>query len=339
MKNFLKHLMSFSFIALIPVLIVFIAFFYLDPFKVVYKYKTFYISGQPRYVTLNYDYVAMETFLYNYPTYKYNSFIIGNSRSRFYEMDKWSKLIHSDKCFHFDASVESLYGICKKIEFLDQQHVEISNVMLVIDYSTLIETVNSNGHLVVKHPLLSGQSKIGFEFVFMKAFCSIKFLFAYLDFKLSGKIKPYMITGTLLDDIPVDYNLKFNEMKLNVFEDSIKIDPSKYYNEKRMKVFYPRDSIQKFYPEVIKAEQIVLLNRIKAIFKKHSTNYKIIISPMYDQMKLCNKDLVNLRNVFGTENIYDFSGINHITSDYHNFYEASHYRPHVANQMMDSIYN
>lgn len=338
MKKFIIQFIKFSLIIVITTLVLLITYLFHDPFQVVNKYKSFYVSGEPRYVTLNYDYVDIETFLSYYPFYKYNSLIIGNSRSRFYEMDTWSNYIHSDKCFHFNASSETLYGISKKIEFLHARNVQISNVLIILDYSTLAGISNSDGHLFIKHPILSGQSMIDFQLSFFKAYCSFSFLRAYLDFKTSGKIKDYMKTGYLLDDTPVDYNLKYNEMKLKVFEDTIKADPAKYYNKKRMITFYQRDTIQKFSPEIIKKEQIVMLNEIINIFKKHSTNFKIVINPLYDQLKLNRKDVDVLNGIFGSENVYDFSGINSITLDYHNYYEASHYRPHVAKKIMTLIY-
>jgi hypothetical protein len=323
MKRFIKQLIGFVLILLIPPAVIAITYLYYDPFQVIYKYKSFFVSGKPRYVTLNYDYVAIETFLNNYPTYKYDSFIIGNSRTRFYEIDTWRKYINSDKCFHFDASAESLYGICKKMEFLHEKHVKITNALIILDHNTLLGINNSNGHLFISHPLLSGQND---------------FLRHYLDFKISGSIKEYMKKGHLLDDTPIDYDLKYNEMKVKIFEDIIKADPSKYYNEKRMKHFYQRDTIQQFSPEIIKREQIVMLNIIKKILKEHSTNFKIIISPLYDQLKLNKKDVEVLISIFGTENVYDFSGINFITSDYHNYYDNGHYRPIVADSILNMIY-
>ncbi len=339
MQKFVLSLIRFSLLPLITLLLLLSTYLYYDPFKVVNKYKSFFVSGQPRYVTPNYDYVAIETFLSNYPIYKYNSFILGNSRSRFYEMSTWSKYIHSDKCFHLDASLETLYGISKKIEFLDARNVQIANILITLDYTTLEGVKNSDGHLFIKHPLLSGQSMRDFQLEFFKAYCSFSFFRAYLDFKISGKIKEYMIATFLFEDTPVDYNTKYNEMRLDVFENLINANPSKYYHEKRMVQFFQRDSIQKYAPEVIKGEQIVMLNHIFNIFKKHATHFKLVINPLYDQLKLNKKDIDILNKIFGTENVYDFSGINSITSDYHNYYDWSHYRPFVADEIMATIYH
>lgn len=34
-----------------------------------------------------------------------------------------------------------------------------------------------------------------------------------------------------------------------------------------------------------------------------------------------------LKDIFGYENVFDFSGINEYTNDIHNYYERGHYRP------------
>jgi hypothetical protein len=338
-KRFLEQLMKFLLVIAIPFVILLIPYLYYDPFLVIRKYKTYYQSGKPSYVTLNNDYVATETFLSNYPAYKYDSFIFGNSRSRFYEIDSWTKYINSERCFHYDASVESLYGIYKKFTFLEENNVQIANALIVLDFSTLKVVKNSSGHLFIKHPKLSGQNKINFQFEFIKAFYSFKFLHAYLDFKINGGVKDYMKVGALLDDTPIEYNSVYNEMKLKVIDDSIKAYPTVYYNQNRIKQFYKRDSIQAYNPQIIKNEQIVMLNDIRRIFNKNNTSFKVIISPLYDQLKLNSEDVNILRKIFGDNNVFDFSGKNRFTYDLHNYYETSHYRPIVCDSIFKIIYS
>lgn len=338
MQTFLRDIGRFLLVLLIPTLFVVGTYFYYDPFQVVYHYNSFYVSGQPRYVTLNGDYVSMETFLNNNPIFQYNSFIFGNSRSRFFEMEEWNKYINTNKSYHFDASGESLYGICKKVNFLSEKNVPITNAIVVLDVSTLKQISNSFGHLFIKHYLLSGQNRIDFQLEFLKAYSSFSFFPAYLDFKYSGKIKDYMKRGHLLDDTPVDYNLQYNEMALPVFEKQIMENPELYYTPERKKVFFHRDSIEKQSPQVIKSIQIEMLKSIKKIFAQNNTNYKIVINPLYDQQKLNVLDLQNINAIFGKENVFNFSGINSLTSDYHNYYEESHFRPIVSQQIFKAIY-
>ncbi len=81
-----------------------------------------------------------------------------------------------------------------------------------------------------------------------------------------------------------------------------------------------------------------MLNEIIDVFRKQKTEYKIIISPAYDQLKLAPQDKIQLENIFGKENVYDFAGINPITNNYRNYYEHSHYRPHVTKHILSEIY-
>ena len=178
-----------------------------------------------------------------------------------------------------------------------------------------------------------------FQFEFFKAFTSVKFLYALLDFKITGKIKEYMRSSALLNDMPVDYNLKYNELKFTLYEDMIRANPSGFYNEKTMKLFYSRDTTQQFHPQAIKSEQITLLNSIKRILNTNTVNNLIIISPLYDQIKINSKDLNYLKDLFGANNVFDFSGINSFTNDYNNYYELSHYRPPLCDSLLNIVYS
>ena len=68
------------------------------------------------------------------------------------------------------------------------------------------------------------------------------------------------------------------------------------------------------------------------------TDYRIVISPLYDQKKIDTTDLQFLRTVFGADKVFDFSGINDMTASIYHYYETSHYLPAIATEIMDSIY-
>ena len=65
---------------------------------------------------------------------------------------------------------------------------------------------------------------------------------------------------------------------------------------------------------------------------------RVLISPDYDQKELHPYDRKILQSIFGKENVYDFSGINEFTKDYHNYYESGHYRPSLGNKLLERIY-
>ncbi|GGB16552.1 hypothetical protein [Puia dinghuensis] len=335
-RAFVIKLFLFS----LPFLFLVGLYFFWDPFKVLKHYDRYYQSGKPSYVSINKDVVSTENWVNHSPEFQYDSYIFGNSRSIYYQVETWKNCIDrgASQCYHFDASGESLYGICKKISFLDSRNIHIANSLLVIDYDCLEGYKNSEGHLFAKDPKISGQNPLAFQMDCLKDFFDFQFLTAWLDFKLSGKVKDYMKKDFLLDDRPFIYDYVTNEMRQDYFEEMIKKDPQEYYNPRKA-MFYNRDTTtQKIAEASLQKPQKILLDTIAAIFKRNSTNYRIVISPLYDQLKLNPADLLFLRQRFGENTVFDFSGINAITNNEQNYYETSHYRPHVANAIMKIIY-
>jgi hypothetical protein len=316
-----------------------ILYIILDPFKVVRKYSYYYISDEITGVSLNRGYVSTSVFDNQNKEYKYNSFIFGNSRSIFYEIDDWKQYLQENcSCFHFDASGESLYGIYKKIQYLFKRKVPLVNALIILDYDTLVQIRSNKGHLFIIAPQLEENKNLAqFHQISFNAFLNPYFIFAYLDYTFSKKVKTYMKKNSFLDDRPLHYNAKTNEISYPYFEKLIA--EGRYYTPDRMKVFTPRQFIgQQYSPIAIEDQQKIMLSDIKTIFQNQNTHYRIIINPLYDQLKLNVQDLIYLENLFGKENVFDFSGINEITNDYTNYYENSHYRPHIAYNIMQKIY-
>lgn len=320
-----------------PLLVVVAIYAWLDPFKVIWHYNSFYEADTTLSLPLDKDYISTATYDNHYKTENYDSFIFGNSRSVLYQAAEWKKYIPaSSKPYHFDAAAETLYGICKKIQYIDSKNEKLNNVLLVFDHMVLGRDKSQNGHLFAVSPQLTGYENIGdFHLQFLRTFFSYKFLPGYIDYKITGKVKPYMTKTTLRKEAFL-YDYHTNEMLLTTAEKEIA--DGTFYTAERMKVFYKRDSVQTYATSVIKENQKKLLTEIARIFKKQGTNYKIVISPLYDQKKPDKADMAYLQTLFGSENIFDFSGINSITNDYRNYFESSHYRPHVATKILNEIY-
>jgi hypothetical protein len=313
------------------------SYLYFDPFKVLRKYDSYYESGKPSYITLNRGYVSVETFLHNYTKYKYDSVIFGNSRSIFYPVADWKKYINAKECFHFDASDESLYGIYKKFEFLHKNKVSLKNALIIMDPQLLSKADDEDDYLFKQPPLLTSESYLSFQSRFLKTYLNGNFFIPLLDFKLTGKLRPYMIKGFLLDDRPLTYDVVTNELSLDYFENMINKNKDDYYVPRRG-LFYKRDAVQKYSDAVIGAEQIKQLQYIKDRLDAGKTNYRIVISPLYDQQKINSKDRLVLSRIFGADNVFDFSGINDLTGTIYNYYDPSHYRPHVCKWILSHIY-
>jgi hypothetical protein len=299
---------------------------------VIYTYKRHY--NDPR-ISYNWDYNQTDTLMRNYAEFRYDSFIFGNSRSKAFFTADWKGHIYAKNVFHYAALAETLYGVDRKIRFIDRQGIHMENCLLVFDASLLAVTWNSTGHMFIKHPAISGESWKEFHLTFFRAFIDPSFFITYLDHKIGGKLHP--VDKKKLLTIGMSYDPVTGDLVLAERDRLIREDETKYYTDPA--TFYPRDfTVKKYSPPVIKDAQLGFLREIKQILTTRKTHYKVIITPNYDLNYFDRGDLERLIEIFGKENVYDFSGINEYTRDIHNYYENSHFRPLVAKRILNEIY-
>ena len=330
MRNFLKYCLLF----ISPMLVMVVCYVVFDPFKLIKHYDSYYDLTDV--ITLNRGYVSTMHYINNKDTYNYDSFIFGNSRSIAYHEEEWQKYIpEGSLCYHFDESGGSVGGIYFKIRYINK-YAHIKNALLVVDPYLLTTTVQT-GHLGSIPPVLNYyQNIINFHVESFLAFYNISFIHAFIDYKLTSTYKSYM--GWLIKDPSKNcsYNSVNNELLDNLREE--KVLNGTYYDEEHISVFNEKQFPNRIANVAINEERMDMLKSIKLIFDEQHTNYKIVISPLYDQVKLNPIDFNVLCDIFGKENVFDFSGKNKWTDDYHNYYEDSHYRPCVANEIMRIIY-
>ncbi|MFH0735506.1 MAG: hypothetical protein V1773_13710 [bacterium] len=334
MKQFILRSLKFSLIGLILIIIIIINYIWLDPFKVLYNYSNFsYLPVVP-----NRDYISTEIFKRNKSIFKYNSFIFGSSRTLAFSISTWKKhLSEKDSPFMFDASKESVYGIYTKIKYLDSLNWKLDNVLVVLCRDCSFYTSkNDAGHITIHHPDVTKESKFIFHLTFLKAYFSPAFLISYYTFKLTGNYYEWMMKG-FIENREIVFTPVTNEQKIIDQEKEIKNSTLKYYLA-RANMFYDRDKIEKTDSlSRINKKHIFMLKEIERIFRKHNTKYKVIISPLYDQIKMNKQDIKILQSIFKT-NVYDFSGKNVFTESRFNYYEISHYRPSVGDSIFSIIY-
>ena len=333
MKKFTIKLLIYIF----PLLLVIGLYLYKDPIKVIHHYDPFFAPVDSNYFDYNDSYISTESLMSNYGRYNYDSYIFGSSRSGNFKVDEWAKYIGSQRCFHFIGFRESLYGIEKKMQFINKRKFAFKNALLVFDHELLSGISNGQGHLLIEHPSVSGESAFHFQTEFISAFFDMQFLPAYIDLTFSGKIKPYMVSDGIFNKEVFPYNAAANEWLHMDVERKIESDSIGYYEE-RKNIFYERGSQLRLSPPVIGSKQIALLKNIKHILAENNTNYRIVINPLYDQLKLNPSDLAALKSIFGENLVFDFSGINEYTNNVHNYYEVSHFRIRVCTSILSKIY-
>ena len=331
MKHFLVKITTFC----LPLFILAIIYIITDVFKVIYHYDPYYTDSY--YIGVNRAYGSTMTYINQNPKYHYDSFIFGNSRSLFYEIDTWKKYLPKESvCMHFDESGGSISGVRDKVAFVDKSGGNLKNALLVIDHNLLSNLEQKNGYLFIAPPVLkNNRNVINFHVQHFSAFINPKFLVALADYNMFGTFRPYM--RNLISDGHSTYLPQYNEFQKTLTEKEIA--KGIYYDAAHVKVFEDVQKPGTYSSEVLNIEEIECFKDIKDIFDKHKTSYKIVISPLYDQIKLNRSVYQTLCSIFGKEHIYDFSGVNKWNKDYHNYYEDSHYRPIVSAEIMDMIYS
>ncbi len=333
-KRFVKPLAWFA----SPFVVLMVCYVLADPFKVIWNYESFYPEQVAGGIALNPAHVATQNYLRQHIIEHYDSFILGNSRSIYYPIAAWRQYFsEGSRCYHYDAANESLLGIWQKLRFIAHQGDSIRNVLMVVDAGLLEKVDCDHWHLCETPPALTGyRNLVSFHWYNLKTFLTPQFLMAYADYSLFHQLRPYMLRKGLLADDMFVYDAKGNECNFVPLEQEIAAGT--YYTEERLRVFEGVQFPDSVSPPVIGKPQRELLDSIRSILARQGTSVQIVISPLYNQIRLNPRDLQCLEQLFGSDHVNDFSGPNLWNSDLHNYYEASHYRPRVAVAVMDSVY-
>ena len=196
-----------------------IVYIILDPFKVIWHYDVYYQSDDV--VGLNRGYVSAMHYSNHQKDYNYDSFIFGNSRSFAYHGEEWKKYIpKTSVCYQFNVSGGSVGELLGEVKFINKNGV-LKNALLIFDCGLLSQT-EMDGILFSMPPILKdGKGAFGFQTEYFKAFYSIGFLRAYIDYKTSNIYKPYMGNFIINNKTNMDYDLTNNELFWNKQEQMI----------------------------------------------------------------------------------------------------------------------
>jgi hypothetical protein len=318
MKSFI---IKFSCFFIIPLVLLLGLYVISDPFKALKKFSLKSFS------TVNREYLSTELYLKNQPIQTYNSFIFGSSRGCGLNTYQWkSYLPIGSNQFLFQAWGETITGIYQKISYLDKNNCALNNVIILLDVpGSFADKQESNTAMGLKHYLLSGKSKFYYQSILFYSF--LKPTEIYQSAKDLFQKRTYDVG---FDSISNDW-IKNNK-------DTWKFRPKQNRSFDVTK-FHSRPDKEVFSNKVIKTDFEDTLNKIKIIFVKHKTAYKIIITPDYNQLHINLEDMQLLKRIFGENNVYNYSGKNSITEDKYNFMDINHFDEIVGWQIIEDIYN
>lgn len=329
-KKFFKFIPKL-FLFLLPFIVLGLSYFVFDPFHVLRSYKEY---GSNYLKTYNRNRISTETYKIYNPEYNFNSFIFGSSRASAFQTQDWSKYINEKNPFHFDAFNDNISGIRGKMEYIDKQDGKLKNVLIIIDSDTFSEAYDESESIVHhKDYRWTNESWLSYHTRFFKAYFKKKYFLSYLDLKFFGKYRPFYMDEFF--KFKYFYTTPLNDFLFPENIEKIKADSIQYYKDPE---FHERVMSPKMFDPQIQKHHLADLKAIDSLFKVHKTNYKIIISPLFDQRAYNPIDLNILNIYFGKQHVYNFSGKNKYTDDISNYYEISHYKPIIGKRIMEEIY-
>ena len=296
-----------------------------DPFMVVRRYKNYCPVATAKFCS-NDAFRGIRLLDQYEDSLTYNSFILGSSRSDFYYVEEWKKYLdESAVCFHFNQSGDNLIGLVQRMDYLCKRYDKIDNVLIIIDHEFLEGVTPNTGPLfVAPYQVTPEKDFLSFHWEFIKTFFSVEYQKDHWRNKSDR-------TGYYIPSL--------NELHKPEAEEMISINPSEYYSKLTDGYkLYQRDTVQQWSPSIIDNAQKKLLDKLRLDLSEKGTKYKVIVSPLFDQMKLAPSDSLYLSDLFSAENFYDFSGINEYTRDTLNYYENSHYRPSLCARLLKEVY-
>lgn len=266
----------------------------------------------------------------------YDSFIMGSSCTKAFSTADWNQYIHG-RPFRMFCNNEGVADLCQKLEALDRQpHQPIRHLLIVCEDRFFVNADVQNDVMHVMPPEVSGLGGPAYQAIFMQGFFSPMFLGKYLKYQLTGHYEPSM-NGVINP---------FGQTHTRYTNDAVLPDERKiarmgedFWQSDHWRMERRRHGVRTESPRTIYSGQLATLQRIRHICRKHRTDVRLVIGPMYNGPAMNREDVRILRSLFGEKKVLDASDSAHAyLSDYHNFYDGAHYRVGIGKKLLRELY-
>lgn len=317
--------MTFSLVALFSTTTYYVS---VDPFMTIWHYDNYNaVCGAKSCPNAAFQRVKI---LQENDSTNFDSFILGSSRVVAYRHTDWKRFIgENSRCFTFYQSDGNLLGLQQRLNYICQ-HYTLKNCLLILDIEAISNIMPQKGALYMEpwqcadYPYIAF---VQFHYNLINDFYTIKYQQQLLQ-------RQPFYTPLLRQS----NNLTTGEWAMDEADSLISsFGYDSYLNRLPVNPFQKRSPY--ISNPILTANHLIILDRIKNELQSCGTEYKIVIGPLYNQIKLNPNDLLILKEYFGYGNVFDFSGVNEFTDDISNYYENSHYRPNVGKKIMEYIYN
>ncbi len=258
---------------------------------------------------------------------EFNGYMFGSSRIGTTYPSTIEQYIPNSKFYNFTVASANLYDYMMHLKYLVKNRYPVDYIYLQLD----IDNMNQYGkfesiYYKKLHPYVLDESLSWFY---------IQHLIGVFPLNIKGKI---------------DKNLHFDYANRSeyFFDTGMWTKPGKekqliencqsyVKNEATFHLKHKRDV---YYTTAMKS--IEALSEIKRICIKNGIKLYLFIAPHNQNMMdtFVMKDYLNyLKDITSIVDFYDFSGYNSVTTNNCNYYEMSHYRPHVGEMIAARIFN
>lgn len=315
-------------------------YIWLDPFGILDIGKS---PSVPSYgiTSGNKGIVSMRAIENGYDKYSYDSFIFGSSISIAYPANEWKKYLPTGASpVHFDSSNEGAGSLKRKIQWLERKNIAICNAIIILSPKILEAPLVGTYIPYIDPPGIAPGifHTLDWHYKYFKGFASRDFYISYLPYIINGK--PIERTGSwIFEKQPIVYNSVLNEETLPEWEHLIDTNPDRFYQHHKLpdtsQITPHCSNLHRLTPDKISAYK-----EIAHIFNAQGTDFRIIIGPELDCDTISISDLRILKNIFGADNVYNFSTPSSgIIPDYTDFIDARHYRPRLAKKILERTYS
>jgi hypothetical protein len=218
---------------------------------------------------------------------------------------------------------------------LDEKGYDLKNIMVYIDTDY---TFDGEGKLSpMDHYLITKESKFKYYYNHLISFFS-NFDTDKLKILMGKGEQTSSFVNRKLDPVTNDFNheCSADEIRKYQYVQSDEEFKHKMDSLKKSGFMYERPKTQQYKSPQISEEEKVMIEKIATLLEKHHSKYFVVLTPLYDQQKLNNKDFYILKKYF-KNNLYDFSGKNKYTEDFYNYPDRIHFQNYISKQIIDSV--
>jgi len=256
---------------------------------------------------------------------EYNAYMFGSSRIGVVEPKLLEKYIPNTKFYNFTVSSANLHDYLLHLKYFISKKYEIKVLYLQLDIDNMNDyNQDSTDYLNQLHPRVSGDSVALFY---------ARYLFGFFPLNIRKKIEV-----SLSNEIKKPYNMKTGVWRLPKYEKALTEDAKSYIENEKSFHFKNRRVV--FYTK--KEEDKKALKEMVELCSEQGIKLYVFTTPHNQNMMdtfVLEDYREYLKDISEVTSFYDFSGYNSVTTNNENYYEMSHYRPHVGEWVAARIFN